>query len=138
METRVELRRLDWSDQLEDVAEGLVDVCLVWLPPGYKVAGVVKTVIARERLVAAVSPTHRLTQLDLIQGSGLTNEQFLDSPRSSGSRLRLGSWYQWLSLHTSVNTLDEADENVEVALVIAVLSESIAAMHMRPPIVGSG
>lgn len=132
-DARVELT-VGNSDTLGDaVRRGDLDIALLGLREGSVPKGVAVRVLARERLVAAVAPTHRLSGRTGVRIFDLVDEVFADFPTGTSGRAQGDAAFA--SSGVARDVAFEADSS---ELILGLVSEGLAiALLARGVIVGS-
>ncbi|GAA2965894.1 LysR family transcriptional regulator [Actinokineospora diospyrosa] len=83
---RISLRVGASEELVEQVKEGGIDVAFLGLPTTQRPEGVFSHELARDRLVAVVSPDHRLANERAITLRTLSSEMFVDLPPKTAGR----------------------------------------------------
>jgi DNA-binding transcriptional LysR family regulator len=135
---RVQYRQINWDDATAGLAEGRVDVALVWLPiPGQE--DFRTRVVAVEPRWVALRDDHRLAAREEVAFGELLDEPFLALPASAGP-LR----DHWLALDERggrearigavVHNAEETFAAVEEGSGIVLLAAGNARIYRRPGI----
>lgn len=118
--------RVDFSDQLERaIASGEIDMGFLGLPLGRRPRGVASRSFHSDRLVAVVSPDHRLAARGEIQLENLAEEAFVDFPSGTLARDQSDPAFVAAGVHREVIcesmatdvTLDLVRQNLAVTLL---------------------
>lgn len=135
---RLQLRQINWDDPTAGLADGQVDVALVWLPLPRQDDFNLRVVATEPRYVA-LRDDHPLAGHPEVPFSALLDEPFLALPAAAGP-LR----DYWLALDhraghpvTIGETVANADETfaaIEEGSGIVLLSEGNARIYQRPGI----
>lgn len=140
--TAVEIRHLEWSDQLELLYDGTLDAVFVREPFPHtdERCALRRTTVLSERRVVVLPRHHRLAGRPSLKSADLYDEVFLVSaagpdewtsfwmlePRPDGKRARRG---------TSVSTLEELLEQCATGAGITTTPESVQLYYRHPDIV---
>ena len=138
-ELRIDVVRTSWSDQVEMVHDGRVDVSFVRLPVPRR--GLTVILLFSEPRVVALPACHLLAKLDVVTVADLAPFDLLQDPdavpewrdlvaESRPTALTLGR----VGLPTP-NTVEEKLEHVAAERGIVVLPESTAVFYSRPDVV---
>lgn len=132
---RLRIRQIDWDDATAGLAEGAVDVALVWLPLPNPDAFATRVVATEPRCVM-VREDHPLAGRPSVEFAELLDEPFLALPSSAGP-LR----DYWLAIEhrggrpvrvgAEVRNADEAFAAVEEGSGIVLLAAGNAAIYQR-------
>jgi DNA-binding transcriptional LysR family regulator len=136
---RVRVRQINWEDATAGLADGSVDVALVWLPlPGQDTFNV--QVLIREPRWVAMRRDHPLADRREVAFADLVHEPFLALPEAAGP-LR----DYWLALAgregrparigAVVSNADETFAAIEEGSGIVLLAAGNARIYQRPGIV---
>jgi DNA-binding transcriptional LysR family regulator len=131
----VVLVRTTWSDQVETLHDGRVDVGYVRLPIDR--SGLVTRPLLTEPRVVVVAIGHRLAGKEAVSVADLADEHLLQDPdavpewRDVATELRAGR-ARPAPVFTSV---EEKLEHVAAGRGIAVIPQSVAAYYTRPDVV---
>ncbi len=129
-DARVELT-VGNSDTLADaVRRGDLDIALVGLREGSVPKGVAVRVLARERLVAAVAPTHRLSGRTGVRIADLVDEVFADFPAGTSGRAQGDRAFA--SSGVARDVAFEADSS---ELILGLVSEGLAIALLAPGVI---
>ncbi|WP_377273381.1 LysR family transcriptional regulator [Peterkaempfera sp. SMS 1(5)a] len=135
---RLQMRQINWDDATAGLADGHVDMALVWLPLPNQDAFALRVVATEPRYVA-LRDDHPLAQRDDVAFQDLLDEPFLALPPSAGP-LR----DYWLALDhraghpvrigSTVSNADETFAAIEEGSGIVLLAEGNAKIYQRPGI----
>jgi DNA-binding transcriptional LysR family regulator len=135
---RLRLRQINWGDATAGLADGQVDIALVWLPIPNEDAFSVQVVASEPRCVA-LRDDHRLAGRDEVAFEELIEEPFLALPVSAGP-LRA----HWLAndqrdgrparIGAVVSNAEETIAAIEEGSGVALLAAGNAAIYQRPGI----
>lgn len=129
-DARVELT-VGNSDTLADaVRRGDLDIALLGLREGSVPKGVAVRVLARERLVAAVAPTHRLSGRTGVRIVDLVDEVFADFPAGTSGRAQGDAAFA--SSGVARDVAFEADSS---ELILGLVSEGLAIALLAPAVI---
>ncbi|MEU0938235.1 LysR family transcriptional regulator [Embleya sp. NPDC005971] len=133
---RLEIRQIDWDDATAGLADGRVDVALVWLPIPNRDAFATRVVATEPRCVV-VREDHPLAGRSEIAFAELLDEPFLALPPAAGP-LR----DYWLAIDhrdgrparvgATVRNADETFAAVEEGSGIVLIAAGNAAIYQRP------
>ncbi|MEV7342692.1 LysR family transcriptional regulator [Streptomyces sp. NPDC093544] len=134
--TRVTFRRADWSEPTAGIDTHHCDVALLWVDPGFVLRGMHQIVLASESLVLAMPPSHPLAQQDLVHVDALVDEVMLAIPPGTSTASAASRRLTQLGAASClVRAIDETQESIMSGLGVIAVPQSIAAAHLRPPIV---
>lgn len=135
---RLQLRQINWDDATAGLADGQVDIALLWLPLPDRDTFAVRVVATEPRYVA-LRDDHPLAGRSEVPFTALLDEPFLALPHTAGP-LR----DYWLALDhraghpvTIGETVSNAEETfaaIEEGSGIVLLSEGNARIYQRPGI----
>jgi DNA-binding transcriptional LysR family regulator len=129
-DARVELT-VGNSDTLADaVRRGDLDIALLGLREGSVPKGVAVRVLARERLMAAVAPTHRLSGRTGVRIADLVDEVFADFPAGTSGRAQGDAAFA--SSGVARDVAFEADSS---ELILGLVSEGLAIALLAPGVI---
>ena len=132
---RVELVRTSWTDQVEVLRDGRVDVSIVRLPIDQRGLSV-RPMFADPRVVALRSD-HRLAGKESVDIADLADEHLLQDPdavpewRDVAVELREGTSPGFPQFHS----IEEKLEHVAAGRGIAIIPASTASYYTRPDVV---
>ncbi|MFI6942675.1 LysR family transcriptional regulator [Streptomyces sp. NPDC050418] len=112
-----------------DVAAGNLDVAFLGLPAGREPQGVDTRELAREKLVAVVSPTHPLADQSKVTLRRLAESPFADFPVGSQGRAQSDLAFEAAELEREV-----AYELMSAELMLRIVSRGLAVAMLPPPI----
>lgn len=138
---RLDVRQVPWTDPTGGLAEGEVDLAIVWLPvPGADRLGLRSVVLATEDLHVALPARHPLGDLAAVPLAELLDEPFVALPREAGeardfwlaSALRDG---RPARVAAEAISADEAMEAVAAGLGVVLVAAGNAELHRRQGLV---
>ncbi|MFD7260392.1 LysR family transcriptional regulator [Streptomyces sp. NPDC059874] len=113
-----------------EVAAGDLDVAFLGLPAGHEPQGVEALELAREPLVAVVSPTHELADHDQVTLHQLAESPFVDFPAGSPGRVQSDQAFEAAELERDV-----AYEMMSVELMTRIVGRGLA-VALLPAAIG--
>lgn len=134
-EVEIELRYLEWGNQIEAVVSGAVDVAFVRDPE--PPATLRSTPVFREPRVVLLPLSHPLANRSSVSFAEISDEVFL--PSATGSRAWIDHWLvvprpdgSQPKLGPSISTVEEMLEHCAARRGIALSSESLAQFYRHP------
>ncbi|WP_090056050.1 LysR family transcriptional regulator [Lentzea fradiae] len=122
---RVALRVQPSHELVEQVRSGALDLAFLGLPDAVRPTGVRGHVMAHDRHVAVVSPSHAFAELDQVTLPELAGELFVDFPAGSPGRTQSDRAFAGAGLHREVafevTTAELMAGLIREALAVAVL-----------------
>ncbi|MFF3216759.1 LysR substrate-binding domain-containing protein [Streptomyces sp. NPDC002886] len=115
-----------------EIAAGDLDVAFLGLPAGHEPRGVAALELAREQLVAVVSPTHELADHDRVSLHQLATSPFADFPAGSPGRAQSDRAFEAAELEREV-----AYEMMSVDLMTRIVGRDLA-VALLPAAVARG
>ncbi|GAA1242590.1 DNA-binding transcriptional LysR family regulator [Microbacterium phyllosphaerae] len=129
-DARVELTVGNSGTLADAVRRGDLDIALLGLREGSVPKGVAVRVLARERLVAAVAPTHRLSGRTGVRIVDLVDEVFADFPAGTSGRAQGDAAFA--SSGVARDVAFEADSS---ELILGLVSEGLAIALLAPAVI---
>lgn len=129
-DARIELTVGNSDALAESVRRGDLDVALLGLREGVEPRGVAFRELARERLVAAASPVHRLAGRAGIRLTDLADELFADFPAGTSGRAQADAAFAASGIAREVPF--EADSS---ELILGLVSEDLAIALLAPGVI---
>ncbi len=133
----IDLRRLDWTPELDCLRDGTADVALV--RPPVRTTGLHTTVLLRDHRIVGMATGHRLSRLPRVHIDDLADEPVIHgaeapdelqdywtiNPRPNGRPPVLGP---------AVRTNDEMLEHVALGTAVCIAAATIRHHYIRPDI----
>lgn len=132
-DARVELSVGNSDSLAERVHRGDLDVAFLGLREGIGPVGIAARELARERLVAAVSRTHRLSRRPVVALGDLADEEFADFPAGTSGRAQSDAAFASIGV-----TRDVAFEADSADLILGLVSTGLAVCLLAPGVVARG
>lgn len=127
---RVALRGGSSDEFVRAIVEGGLDVAVLGLPESMPPQGVQTRQIARERLVAVLSPAHRLAGRRRLRLRDLADEAFVDFPSTSSGRAQSDLAFRAAGLRRDV-----AFEAMSPQLMLDLVGHDLAVALLAPGVV---
>ncbi|MET9557160.1 LysR family transcriptional regulator [Streptomyces sp. NPDC006645] len=137
-DSRLLFRQVPWGNPSAGLANGDVDVAIVWLPVAHG-AGLSWRVVATEERWVAMPPGHRLARREMVPFTELLDEPFIAMPQAAGALREF-----WLAsaerpyparVAAETETAEETFEAVASGLGVVLLSAGNVEIYQRPDVV---